>query len=346
MRVVADTRQPARYPSPMLVLRVPSALLCIALSPFSLASLIAQETTAVPVTLVVTNGSGAPLPDAKLTLLPPPDTSPATQNTPANGTLSLRLEPGSYHVEITKVGFNTLAKDIEVTPAGDHSFRFPLVPLGEECAEGCPKAPAAAPKPDHPAAPAFPATIPPAVPSHPIPAALQPYSTCQFQDDLQVATLDQLAAGTTSRDVETSDGHRKIDIETALTVGFQYPRAGPYSTAKVEKLPSDSYPQLKQWLIDNFRFLYNNSANTVVNRKDLGPINGYEVRGFDHVKLDDDVLGVYIMFDDPNHIVTTFNLLNQDNQDRRFSTVKQYQQLRDQFLTAYTFCVRANQPQQ
>jgi hypothetical protein len=324
----------------MLAPRLRSALIGLVLLPVATLALSAQQGNTVQITLHVSDAKGAPVADARVSVLPPPDTTPAAAATSQDGTQSVSLVPGNYHVDISKAGFNTLAEDFKVDEAASHDLKFTLVRLGEECAEGCPQKPAAAQENAPPAS--APANISAAVPPHSLAAALQPYATCQFNDDLVLAKIDALS-GATTRDVETEYGHRKIDIDAGMQLEFDYPSAGPYAEAKVEQLPASKYPEEKQWLIDNFRFLYNASANTVVNRKDLGPINGYEVRGYDRVKLDDPNLGFYVMFDDANRVVTTFTLMNQENAARRFKTPKEYQQLRDQFLTSYTFCVRANQ---
>ena len=100
--------------------------------------------------------------------------------------------------------------------------------------------------------------------------------------------------------------------------------------------------QLKGYLLENFEHMAH--GNTV--NKDLTtPLNGFEAHGLDRERLEGGVLGVYLLFDDPAHSVTTIYLLNQEPQDRKFQTIEEYQSLRDRFLRSYTACIRDNQKQ-
>jgi hypothetical protein len=105
-------------------------------------------------------------------------------------------------------------------------------------------------------------------------------------------------------------------------------------------LPAANYPQLKQFLLDNFQYLsHGNTVNTALR----SPMNGFEIHGLDREKLEGGVLGIYLLFDDPAHAVTTIYLLNQEPQSRKFQSMEEYSGLRDRFLGSYTACIRKNQ---
>ncbi len=152
--------------------------------------------------------------------------------------------------------------------------------------------------------------------------------------------MTPLAPGITSREVDTDSGPRQIDLEAGMRVMFAYPETDFFANVKAESLPAANYPRLKRYLLDDFRHLANgNKVNTAMHF----PLNGFEIHGLDREKLEGSVLGIYLLFDDPAHVVTTIYLLNQEPKDRKFQTIAEYAALRDRFLASYTACIRANQ---
>lgn len=172
------------------------------------------------------------------------------------------------------------------------------------------------------------------------PASLQPYTTCRFDDGLQVVQVDPLRADITSREVDTDSGPREVDVEAGLRIMFAYPGTDFYANVKAELLPATEYPQLKQYLLENFDHLAHGNK---VNAGLRSPLNGFEAHGLDREKLEGGVLGFYLLFDNSEHVATTIYLLNQEPQARKFQTLGEYGELRDRFLAAYTACIRSNQ---
>jgi hypothetical protein len=173
-------------------------------------------------------------------------------------------------------------------------------------------------------------------------AVLAPYSSCQFQDGLRVVRVDPLRPGVTSRSVETDSGPRQIDMQAGLRMLFAYPNTDYYANVKAELLPAANYPQLKQFLLDQFQHL---SHEKMVNVTPRSPINGFEVHGLDGKILKGGPLGFYLLFDDSANVVTTIYLLNQRPKRREFQSMEEYSDLRDRFLNSYTACIRTNQKQ-
>jgi len=155
-----------------------------------------------------------------------------------------------------------------------------------------------------------------------------------------VTEVDPLGQGATSREVDTVSGPRQIDLEAGLRIMFEYPYTDFFANVKAETLPAAKYPQLKGYLLDNLRYL---SAGNILNNSLKSPMNGFEVHGLDREKLEGGVLGIYLLFDDASHVVTTIYFLNQEPQSRKFQSMDEYHTLRDRFLASYTACVRDNQ---
>jgi hypothetical protein len=170
--------------------------------------------------------------------------------------------------------------------------------------------------------------------------SLKAYDSCSFSDGLQVVRTDSLPPGVTMRPVETDTETRQIEMLAGHRIMFAYPNTDFYANVKAEILPARNFIELKRYLLENFEHMaHGNKVNTTM----ATPLNGFEVHGLDRDKLEGGVLGVYLLFDDPAHSVTTIYLLNQEPQDRKFQTIEEYQSLRDRFLKSYSTCIRENQ---
>jgi hypothetical protein len=165
------------------------------------------------------------------------------------------------------------------------------------------------------------------------------YASCVFVDGLQIVQTDLLPTSVTSRPVETAAGERSVALEARMRIMFAYPDSDFFANVKAERLPAAEYPDLKKVLMSNFDFM---SHGNTVNAALHSPMNGLEVYGLDREKLEGGVLGIYLLFDDPTHTVTTIYLLNQEPQSRKFNSMDEYRTLRDRFLAAYTGCIRKN----
>jgi hypothetical protein len=146
-----------------------------------------------------------------------------------------------------------------------------------------------------------------------------------------------------ARPVRTANGIESIDLEAGEQVIFAYPLMGDFANAKVELLPAGRYTELKQTLIENLHFLESERGGPTPARALPVGLHGFEVHGNDRQKIEGNVLGMYVLFDDPAHVATTIYFLNPEMWARKFKTMDEYGRLRDNFLRMYTGCVRENQ---
>lgn len=190
-------------------------------------------------------------------------------------------------------------------------------------------------------------TIPPGgttrLPLQAVPPVLAPYTSCEFSDGLNIVGLDPLVPGVQSRTVETADGVRDIPMEAGERVMFAYPFTDFYANVKAEVLPAAQYPELKKALVANEQYTMEQTPGAARNANLPADLHGFNVYGEDRQALEGGVLGMYLLFDDAAHIVTTIYFLNQQPWQRKFQTIEEYRQLRDRFLTTYTGCIRQNQ---
>ena len=185
--------------------------------------------------------------------------------------------------------------------------------------------------------------VPATNPNAAIPKALVPYTTCGFPDGLRIGTVEPLAEGLSSRPVQTAQGTEQIELEAGERVMFQYPLTDFFADAKVELLPAGRYAQFKETLLSNLHFLESERGGPTPARALPVGLHGFEVHGNDRQKLEGNVVGMYVLFDDPMHVATTVYFLNQESWQRKFQTMDEYGRLRDNFLRVYTGCVRENQ---
>jgi len=88
-----------------------TVLLCLSVSGFN--SLSAQQATTAPVTLTVTDQSGAGIPHLQVRIVPAPDPAPKME-TDEKGKLSFDLKPGGYAFFARFSGFKPLATHFDV----------------------------------------------------------------------------------------------------------------------------------------------------------------------------------------------------------------------------------------
>lgn len=176
-----------------------------------------------------------------------------------------------------------------------------------------------------------------------IPKPLAPYTSCVFPDMLRIVEVDPLAPGVTARAVDTAQGSEQIDVAAGERVMFAYPMTDFFAHLNVELLAADRYPQLKQALIANLHYLESQPHGPTRAEALPAGLHGFEVHGNDRLRLEGDVLGMYLMFDDKAHVATTIYFLNQQSWQRKFQTMDEYGRLRDHFLQNYTACIRQNQ---
>ncbi len=179
------------------------------------------------------------------------------------------------------------------------------------------------------------------VAGRPLAAALVPYTGCRLPAGPDVVEVTKLPAVPMTRTVETLRGPRNVLMEDGVRVMFAYPNTDFYANLKAEQLPGETYAAEKADLIgEEDKMLAaddTNSRNYALKPK----MQGFEIYGIDRKKLEGGVLGAYLFFDDPTHVVTTIYFLNGEPGRRRFNDLAEYARLRDSFLASYTSCVRS-----
>ncbi|HTW49001.1 MAG TPA: hypothetical protein VMD92_13705 [Acidobacteriaceae bacterium] len=301
----------------------------------------------VPVTMHVTAPKGAVLRHATIAIAAGAGEPFSFYKSDARGDVTISLAPGAHDLRLDVRGYPMTYEHVEVAEAATIT-----VVLGHGTAARPARAVAATPSVAIPRAP-----VPQkgaANPGSAAPAArrtnpsggtdpLQAYTSCYFPDGLQIVSVDPLDAGVTSRSVDTADGPQQIDLVAGERVMLAYPFTDFFANVKAEELPADRYPALKAALLANLNYLETQPGGPEDVQSLPANLHGFEVHGNNREKLEGSVLGMYLLFDDQNHVATTIYFLNQESWRRKFQTMDEYARLRDHFLTTYTGCVRENQ---
>jgi hypothetical protein len=143
--------------------------------------------------------------------------------------------------------------------------------------------------------------------------------------------------------VATAAGTETIDPLSGEQVLFGYPLTDIFANVKAELLPAGQYAQSKEILIENLHLMESQRNGPVHVEALPAGLHGFDVHGNNLAELEGNVLGMYLLFDDPRHVVATVSFLNQRAWQRKFQTMDEYERLRDHFLQTYTGCIRQNQ---
>jgi len=175
---------------------------------------------------------------------------------------------------------------------------------------------------------------------------LNPYTACKVPGDLKIKEATRRTAGDNYREVITDNGKQKVSVLDGYRVMFAYPDLTYYfANVKIEQSAPNRYAQDKEILVNELKHYSTIKGATGMPFSDRTLINGFEHYGIDRDKIDiGGQVGIHVLFYDPAHLVVTVYFLNQSKaifgNNRRFETIQQYQQLRDDFLSHYSECLK------
>lgn len=175
---------------------------------------------------------------------------------------------------------------------------------------------------------------------------LKPYTACQAPGELKIKEVTRRSAGGNDREVTTDKGQEKVSVRDGYRVMFAYPDLPYYfANVKIEQSDPARYAQDKEILINEKKHYATVKDKTAMVFTDKKLINGFEDYGFDREKIDvGGQVAVHVLFYDPDQLVVTIYFLNQSKavfgNNRRFESIKEFRQLRDDFLSHYSECLK------
>jgi hypothetical protein len=175
---------------------------------------------------------------------------------------------------------------------------------------------------------------------------LKPYTSCKVPGDLTIKEVNRRNDATRFREVITDSGKQKVSVVDGYRVMFAYPDLPYYfANVKIEQSAADRYAQDKQILVNQLKHFASTKEATAMTFTDKTLLNGFEHYGLDRDKIDiGGQVGTHVLFFDPAHLVVTIYFLNQSKavflNNRRFEDIERYRELRDDFLTHYSECLK------
>ena len=175
---------------------------------------------------------------------------------------------------------------------------------------------------------------------------LKSYTTCKIPGNLKIKEVTRRTVTDNYREVTTDKGKQKVSVVDGYRVMFAYPDLTYYfANVKIEQSTPDSYAADKEVLVNQLKHYSSIKEAHPMIFEDKTMLNGFEHYGMDRDKIDvGDQVGIHVLFYDPAQLVVTIYFLNQSKavflNNRRYEDIKQYRELRDDFLNSYSECLK------
>jgi hypothetical protein len=175
---------------------------------------------------------------------------------------------------------------------------------------------------------------------------LKSYTTCKVPGNLKIKEVTRRIATNNYREVTTDNGKQKVSVVDGYRVMFAYPDLTYYfANVKIEQSAPDSYAADKEVLVNQLKHYSSIKEAHPMIFEDKTMLNDFEHYGMDRDKIDvGDQVGIHVLFYNPAHLVVTIYFLNQSKavflNNRRYEDIKQYRELRDDFLNSYSECLK------
>jgi hypothetical protein len=173
--------------------------------------------------------------------------------------------------------------------------------------------------------------------------SLKPFTTCELDNGLRIVQIDRLPKNVKSRTVTTSKGDQAISLADGYRVMVAYNDDRDwFANIKAEKSITTEYEQDKELVIEGLKWAASTSKDLESQEPVKVSVGEYEGYGTSKRTLVGNMLGIYVLFSDANHTITTLYFINQNPKRKRFQTIEEWRVLRDEFLKTYTTCLKNN----
>lgn len=148
-----------------------------------------------------------------------------------------------------------------------------------------------------------------------------------FNEGLEWDDVIQRENDVDFRIIMTRGGEEKISVVDGYRILYKYPNTKWFVKVHVEKSKKEEYENDKIKIVKS---LMQWSGETI----EISPINynGYEYYYVGNDDLVESPIGMAVIFFPKNKIITTIYFLNQESGDRKFQTIEEYKQLKDNFI--------------
>lgn len=140
---------------------------------------------------------------------------------------------------------------------------------------------------------------------------------------------------------ETADGVKGISRTDSYEVLFTFKDAMRFANVRPDRSNPTQYEDDKKVALENLR--HSNDIGKYMSSSSLveKEYNGYLTYSTYRSQLIGNSLGIAIIFDDTNKMITTVYFINapRDSAGKHYSSIEEWKNLKEKFLDSYTRCV-------
>lgn len=154
---------------------------------------------------------------------------------------------------------------------------------------------------------------------------------------LKAQSPDKLPeSAATPREVNTKKGIRTVSRIAGYRVLYNNDKGAPFVNLKVEKSAKEAFSKDQKYLIENLRYLIQNSSDMKSNDVIELEYNGHKIYGLSRNSIESgSILGTFILFTNHDDVIY-FYFNNLKPSYRNFNSVEDYEKQRNDFFDKYT----------
>lgn len=175
---------------------------------------------------------------------------------------------------------------------------------------------------------------------------LKTYTVCPSVETefvvLGVNRVDKNTNRTLARD--TANGVKGISRTDSYDVLITFKDKMRFANLRPDRSDPEQYETDKKVALENLQY-YNNTGKAMSFEKPIEKTyNGFLTYSIYRSELIGNQLGISLIFDDKNKMITTVYFINapKNSDGKNYRTIEEWSKLREQFLDSYTSCVVKN----
>jgi len=143
---------------------------------------------------------------------------------------------------------------------------------------------------------------------------------------------------------ETADGVKGISRTDSYDVLITFKDKMRFADVRPDRSDPNKYEDDKKVALENLQY-YNDTGKAMSSGKPLEKTyNGFLTYSIYRSELIGNQLGISLIFDDTNNMITTIYFVNapKNSDGKNYKTIEEWSKLRERFLDSYTNCVAKN----
>ena len=175
---------------------------------------------------------------------------------------------------------------------------------------------------------------------------MKAYTVCPLNETEFV--ISNVARITKNKDLtlarETAEGIKGISRTDSYSVLITFKDTMRFANVRPDRSKPEEHQKDKKVVLEELQHLINTGKSGAVEKPVVKTYNGFVTYSDYRSELIGNTLGISLIFDDANKMITTIYFLNapKDGNGKHFKSIEEWLRLKDKFLDSYTKCVAAN----